>query len=495
VVNVLITSALQKAQSSGGNVELSDIVLFDDVPVAGEVRIGGSTFKNDGGTTKKQWGVNHVGVTSDPADITTAEVTVVIVDIEDIFASHGGTQQVSGGCVHNTLGLSGRARGVQEEQRVFGVDRLGSKVVGILLNLLVPPDITALGPRDLRASALVDQAGGHIGALLQSLVDNSLGTNDLATTLTLIGSDDNLGVRVEQAVTEGVGGETGKNDGVDGTNTRASKECNDSLGNHGQVNTNGITLLDTTLLQSPSHTGDFPQQLAICDGAALVGLVGLVDDGDLIRVLQSVTIDTVERSVQLTLDEPGIIAIGQRAVVGGLEIFVESEHLTGHTSPESVGTADGLLVELLVLIEVLNVSACGVLVVESFGNVESVDLVGFEHLSIACEQRSWWVGGAKDGTKRRQWDGRVQWNLPQRACGRPTYCELRSSIVRDDIYGEEREREREKGSAQTNLFGGQWKVSVGEKKRKRANDDSIAEVGGEPLKILRSHSPSLKAKF
>lgn len=66
--------------------------------------------------------------------------------------------------------------------------------------------------------------------------------------------------------------------------------------------------------------------------------------------------------------------------MGGLEITVEGEELTSHTSPESVGVLDGLIIELLVLVQVLHVGSAGVLLVEGLGNVEGVDLMGLKHL-------------------------------------------------------------------------------------------------------------------
>lgn len=66
--------------------------------------------------------------------------------------------------------------------------------------------------------------------------------------------------------------------------------------------------------------------------------------------------------------------------MGGLEILVEGEELPGHAGPKGVGALDGLIVELLVLIDVLDVGASGVFIVECLGDVEGVDLVCFEHL-------------------------------------------------------------------------------------------------------------------
>ena len=165
-----------------------------------------------------------------------------------------------------------------------------------------------------------------------------------------------------------------------GTNTRASQEGNHGLGNHGQVDGDSVTLLYASLLQGPGNARDLPQELAVGDRAALIRLVGLIDDGNLVGVLQRMAVDTVEGGIETALDEPGIVAVLERAKVGGLEVLVPSEELPSSAGPEGIGAADRLFIELLVFIEVLEVGAGGVLVVECFGNVEGIDLVRFQHL-------------------------------------------------------------------------------------------------------------------
>lgn len=376
VVDVVVTSTLQQTQSGGGNVELSDLVLVDDVPVAREVGVGGSTLEDNGSATHEQGSVDDVGVTRDPANVTTAEKAVVVVDVKDILASQGGTEQVTSRRVHDTLGLTSRTGGVQQEQGVFGADGLGGEVVGVLLNLLVPPEVTAGGPRDVSASAFVDQHAGNVGALLESLIDDALGANDLATTAALIGGDDDLGLSVDHTVPQRVRGETSEDDGVNSANTRASQEGNEGLGNHGKVDGNGITLLDTLLLEGPGDAGDLTEELAVGDGAALIGLVGLVDDGNLVGVLDGVTVDAVVGSVQTTLNEPGDITVDEGAGAGGLEVLFKGEVITGHASPEGVGVADGLFIELFVLVKVFEVGAGRMLVVEGFGDVDELGGLG-----------------------------------------------------------------------------------------------------------------------
>lgn len=380
VVDVLVTGTLEQTQGGGGNVELGDLVLVDHIPVAGEVGVGRGTLEDDGGASQEQRSIDDVGVTSDPADITTTEEAVIVVDVKDVLAGQSSTQEVTCGGVHDTLGLSGGTGGVEQEQRVFRVDGLGRQVVRVFLDLLVPPDVTAGGPGDLSTGTLVDEHAGNIRALLKSLVDNTLGTNDLTTTTALVSGDDDLGASVQHTIAQRVGGETGKDDGVNGSDTGDGEEGNDGLGNHRKVDSNSVTLLDTLLLQSPGDTGDLTQQFTVGDGATLIGLVSLVDDGDLVGVLDSVTVDTVEGGVQATLNEPSNVTVLEGTVAGSLEVLVEGKVLTGHAGPEGVGAANGLIVELLVFIEVFEVSACRVFLVEGLGDIEGVDIVGLRNL-------------------------------------------------------------------------------------------------------------------
>lgn len=128
VAHMLVAGALQETQGSGSNIELCDLVLLNDIPVSGKVGVGGCTLENDGGHTQEEWGVDDIGVTGNPADITAAEVPVAIVNVEHILSGGGGTQEITAGGVHDTLGLAGRAGGVEEEERVLRVDGHGGVV-------------------------------------------------------------------------------------------------------------------------------------------------------------------------------------------------------------------------------------------------------------------------------------------------------------------------------------------------------------------------------
>lgn len=290
---MVVTSALEQSQGSGGDVELSDAVLLNDIPVSGEVGVRGGSFEDDRGNTKEQWRVDNVGVASNPSDITSAEELVGVMDIKDVLSSHGRTEKVATGAVHKTLWLTSGARGVEEEQRILRVHGLWGNVGGPLLDLLVPPHISTRGPWDIGSGALVNQAASDTRALLECVIHNLLGRDNLSSTLALVAGDDNLGLGVVDTVAERVGRETGKNDRVYGTDTRAGKECDNCLGDHGEVDRNSVALLDAQLLEDVCSLADLAEKLAIGHDTALIWLVSLVDDGCLVWVLDRMAIDAV----------------------------------------------------------------------------------------------------------------------------------------------------------------------------------------------------------
>lgn len=136
---------------------------------------------------------------------------------------------------------------------------------------------------------------------------------------------------------------------MDSADTDTGKNGDNGLGNHGQVNGNSVTLLDTHLLEGPGDLADVAEELRVGDIAATLGLVGLVDDGDAVGVLEGMAVDAVVRGVELALDEPLGVATREGAAVDGLEVAGPGEQLAGLGAPKLGGLCDGLFVELLVL--------------------------------------------------------------------------------------------------------------------------------------------------
>ena len=68
---------------------------------------------------------------------------------------------------------------------------------------------------------------------------------------------------------------------MNGTDTSAGEESGNSVPGHWHVDGDGITLPDTHTLEDIGNAANFAEKLSICDFAALIWLIGLVDDGSL----------------------------------------------------------------------------------------------------------------------------------------------------------------------------------------------------------------------
>ena len=152
-------------------VENVHFVAIDDAPEAvglGKVR---RAFVHQAGGAVLQRAVNDVAVPGDPADVGRAPVSVFFLQIEHPLGGQVGAHRIAAGGVHNALRLAGRSGGVEDVERMLGVERLGRALVGGVGHQLVPPVVAAGLHVDRRAGALVDDDVLHRRTGLQRLFD------------------------------------------------------------------------------------------------------------------------------------------------------------------------------------------------------------------------------------------------------------------------------------------------------------------------------------
>ena len=124
-------------------VENGHAVMGDDAPEAVRLRPVRSALVHESRRAVGQRAIDDVAVARDPADVGGAPEGVLLAEIEDIFRGDGDTEQVAARGVEDALGFSGRAAGVEDEERVFAVERLGGTVGAHVFGLAVPPDVAA----------------------------------------------------------------------------------------------------------------------------------------------------------------------------------------------------------------------------------------------------------------------------------------------------------------------------------------------------------------
>lgn len=134
---------------------------------------------------------------------------------------------------------------IKDKQRILRRHDLRCAVVGDSRRLLVPPLVTALGPRNLVSGALENKDVLNVGAALDCRVDDGLGCDGLPTATPFVGSKDDATLAVVDAITKSLRRKAGKYDRMNGTNACTGEEGSDSLPCHGKIDRDGIALLDT----------------------------------------------------------------------------------------------------------------------------------------------------------------------------------------------------------------------------------------------------------
>ena len=193
-------------------VELRHPVALDDVPQpilgpvrrtrAGPLRLPrrvGRAFVHDRRRTVGERAVDDVAVAGDPAHVGGAPIDVAVVIIEHVLVRHRREDDVAAGRVQHALGLTRRARGIEDEERILGVHRLGGALGRHLGGDLVPPHVATGLPADL-AAGVVEQmeldtlylmgSGSTVAACMGELgLENTLLGVDLVENGQLIGQD------------------------------------------------------------------------------------------------------------------------------------------------------------------------------------------------------------------------------------------------------------------------------------------------------------------
>ena len=137
----LVAALHQRADRGRRGVEDVDLVLVDDVPEPRIVRIVRHALEHQRGRAVRQRPIEDVAVAGDPADVGGAPVDVAVVIVEHVLMRHRREHQIAGGGMQHALGLAGRARRIEDEQRIFGVHRLARAFRRHHLGRVVVPEV------------------------------------------------------------------------------------------------------------------------------------------------------------------------------------------------------------------------------------------------------------------------------------------------------------------------------------------------------------------
>src|SRR5207253_980468 len=123
-------------------------------------------------------------------------------------------RRITAGRVHDPFGLSGRARGVEDEQRVFRFYDLRVAIDREAIANIRVADVPPLYHRDVGAGSGDDDDGRHV-ALLERRIDVALERNRLAAAHALVRGDDGARIAIGNAAGEAFRGKAAEDDRVD----------------------------------------------------------------------------------------------------------------------------------------------------------------------------------------------------------------------------------------------------------------------------------------
>ncbi len=307
--------------------------------------VGGALVHHLGGAGGERT-VGHVGVAGDPADVRGAPEHVGLrLDVEHRAHGERVLREVPAGGVEDALGLAGGAGGVEDEERVLGVEGFVLVGVGLRGERLGPVEVALGVEGDVLAGALDDEHLLHRGVPAgERLVHGGLESRGLAAPVAAVGGDDDLGLDIEDAGAQGVGGEPAEHHGVGGAEARAGEHRDHGLRDHREVDRDPVALHHTERCERVRRAADLALEVGVGDRAGVARLA-LEVDGDAVAVAGlDVAVDAVVGDVELPADEPaGERGVGPVEGVG--EVGVPGDELAGLLGPESQAVRGGLVVE------------------------------------------------------------------------------------------------------------------------------------------------------
>ena len=341
----VVVAPLHEGSDGGGRrVELRDLVLLDDLPqaiVAGVVR---DAFVDHAGRAVGQRSVDDVAVAGDPADVGRAPVHVrVLVEVEHVLVGERHLRQVATGGVHDALGLAGRPRRVEEVEQLLGVHGLGRALgLGVGHELVVPVVPALLHVDRVPAPSHHDDAG-DAGRALDGDVGLGLEREDLAPAVAAVGGDEDLGLRVVDAVGEGRRREAAEDDAVRCADASAGQHGDDGLGDHRQVDVDPVAPLDPLGLQDVGEALHIRQQLGVGDDPAVARLTLPVEGHLVAPPGRDVAVQAVLGHVEPAADEP--LGVGQVPLADGVPLLRPVHERGRLPGPEALVVGRGLVVQ------------------------------------------------------------------------------------------------------------------------------------------------------
>src|SRR5215467_7521482 len=121
---MLVAKLDESADRRGRRVEDGHFVIVDDLPESVRRGEGRRAFVHQSRDPVLQGAVDHIGMTSNPSDVGRAPIDIIFFEIKNQLAGVVGAYAISAGCVDKSLWLPRRAGGIEDVERMLGIEWL-----------------------------------------------------------------------------------------------------------------------------------------------------------------------------------------------------------------------------------------------------------------------------------------------------------------------------------------------------------------------------------
>ena len=303
-VDPLVTPFDEGADGGWCGVENGHAVILDDAPET--IRVGPvrRAFIHQASRTIGQRTVDQVAVAGDPADVGAAPIDVVLAEIENVFRRGVGLGEVTGCGVEDALGFSGRAAGVENEERVLAVV-VDNRRVGIdVFQFAMPPDIASFLDMDLIVGTAEDDHFLDRRFTGQRGIDIVLERNDGTAAVATVGRDHAGRAAVGDAVADAVRTEPAEDDRVHRADPCASQHGDGGFGDEWHVDDDPVALFHPIAFEDIGKETNFALELSVSEGAFFTRFAFPDDGGFVFTVAHGVAVDAIFRDVDRASVEP-----------------------------------------------------------------------------------------------------------------------------------------------------------------------------------------------
>ena len=299
----------------------------------------------------KQRRIDNVGVADHPADVGARPPHFARRDAVEILHRPFERDHVAAIVAHHALRNSGRARRIENVERVGGGHRhafAGLGVVDRVLPHCAPVMVAARRQLRLALRALQDHAGLRLVlGELDRLIEQRLVGHDARALDAAAGGEDDLRLAVVDAGGELLRREAAEHHRVDGADARAGEHREHRLRHHRHVEDDAVALLDAEVAQHGAEQLHLGEHAAVGVGLHRVGDGGIVDQRRLVVAAgKHVAVERVVAGVAGGADEPAAVDAG--VLVEDLLRLLVPVDAGGGLGPEHLGGALPVRVDVVI---------------------------------------------------------------------------------------------------------------------------------------------------